>query len=272
LILSFSKHAAINAIGAETIADKEKAFPSNDGQSMEVVDANASENLFQCLRSFDYGKSFGGSFTVFNSTDTKEKVQEHIRRHMHLFNQIVLNHAELLPFMMDIYAVCEFVCKRDGSDTAIAGQIFVESPNYVKADLVKDMLTVEIATIIPVLLQNLSSEDLIDLVTCADAFAKGMVVQVISVMFKEDRIPPSRAVMDKVRVFAEKYDDSFKRECFIPIIGGFATEEVESLLPGYVKMYGSPEGLSDLEKIFNRLIKARPPPLSKAGLLIALHR
>lgn len=56
----------------------------------------------------------------------------------------------------------------------------------------------------------------------------------------------------------------------LPLIGGVATAEVEAVLPRIVGLYE--EDTEGLKKIFARITKARPPPLTKSALLVALHR
>ncbi len=62
--------------------------------------------------------------------------------------------------------------------------------------------------------------------------------------------------------------DAFK--LMLPLIGGISTSEVEAVLPRIVGLFE--EDLESLNKIFARITKARPPPLTKAVLLVALHR
>lgn len=62
--------------------------------------------------------------------------------------------------------------------------------------------------------------------------------------------------------------DAFK--LMLPLIGGVATAEVEAVLPRIVGLYE--EDAEGLKKIFARITKARPPPLTKSALLVALHR
>lgn len=62
--------------------------------------------------------------------------------------------------------------------------------------------------------------------------------------------------------------DAFK--LMLPLIGGISTAEVEAVLPRIVGLHE--EDLEGLGKIFARITKARPPPLTKAALLVALHR
>lgn len=62
--------------------------------------------------------------------------------------------------------------------------------------------------------------------------------------------------------------DAFK--LMLPLVGGVATAEVEAVLPRIVGLFE--EDAEGLKKIFARITKARPPPLTKSALLVALHR
>jgi hypothetical protein len=56
----------------------------------------------------------------------------------------------------------------------------------------------------------------------------------------------------------------------LPLISGLPAAEVEASLPSIIKhLSEEPEAL---KMVFSRITKARPPPLTKAALLCALHR
>ena len=57
---------------------------------------------------------------------------------------------------------------------------------------------------------------------------------------------------------------------FIPLIGGLPGAAIESALPRIIGLFS--EDMEGLEGVFLRIIKARPPPMTKANLMIALHR
>jgi hypothetical protein len=63
-------------------------------------------------------------------------------------------------------------------------------------------------------------------------------------------------------------DDDFK--LFLPLISGLSADLIEKCLPRIIRIHG--EDIEGLESVFNRIIKARPPPMTKSNLLVALHR
>jgi hypothetical protein len=56
----------------------------------------------------------------------------------------------------------------------------------------------------------------------------------------------------------------------MPLLGGLQGAEIEAALPRIVGMYA--EDKESLKIAFGRITKARPPPMSKVALLLALHR
>lgn len=274
-IMSFAMHAAVNSLGLHLFIAKSNSNNHNsfnntsDNDAMQIDDVNSTPvSMYDIVNSYDNGKCFGGSFSLISKNESKERIKEHVKRHVHLLGQIILSHFEILRLYIEIFAVCEYICVQNAS-----GDLTVEANDVVLAEIVKEVISSEIATCIPVVLQSLSAEDVFDMVSCVDTYARQAVVYVLLAMFKDDRIPPSDILVKKVRAFAQEFDEEFRNIAYVPIIGGMSTEEIESSLAGYVRKFGaSPEGLIELERIFTRIYKARPPPLSKASLVIALHR
>jgi hypothetical protein len=58
----------------------------------------------------------------------------------------------------------------------------------------------------------------------------------------------------------------------VPLLGGFNTENAEKIVPFLVRSLADDGDNEALKTAFKRLIKARPPPLTKSALLVALHR
>jgi hypothetical protein len=56
----------------------------------------------------------------------------------------------------------------------------------------------------------------------------------------------------------------------IPLVNGLSGSEVEQLLPFMIRAVG--HNVDAVKAAFDRIIKARPPPMSRAALLVALHR
>lgn len=63
-------------------------------------------------------------------------------------------------------------------------------------------------------------------------------------------------------------DEDFRM--MLPLIGALPAHEVEAGLPRLLRVFA---GNADaLRIVFSRIVKCRPPPLSRAALLVALHR
>lgn len=273
MILSFAKQAVISLFGAEVILESEVVAKATataviGEDRMETDEAvEVEETIYEAARWYDRGKSFGGTFSSTWPSDPKE----HIKRHMHLATQVALRNPTLLKFLVDIYAINESLQLKEPAPASEGGG--EPSPAQVKLDAMRTIITAEIANIVPVVLQSFSAEELFDMLSSTDALANPLLVEILHMMFKEDRIPPSMSMVKKVQAFAATLDESLRRRAFIPIIGGLSTAEVEELIKAFVKTLGmTADGLVELDKIFCRIHRTRPPPLNKAALLVYLHR
>jgi hypothetical protein len=56
----------------------------------------------------------------------------------------------------------------------------------------------------------------------------------------------------------------------LPLLGGFAVAEIEEFLPYALRAVG--EKMPLVKSMLDRLLLARPPPISRTALLVALHR
>ncbi|KAJ1402692.1 Symplekin tight junction protein C terminal-domain-containing protein [Ochromonadaceae sp. CCMP2298] len=69
-------------------------------------------------------------------------------------------------------------------------------------------------------------------------------------------------------VLLYRITDAADFRLMLPLISGLPASEVEASLPAIIRQL-DPEAL---KVVFSRITKARPPPLTKAALLVALHR
>jgi hypothetical protein len=309
-VLEFAVQAAINAVSIEAVRAREAnlhqisiesettGFVGVDGVvdlegcgevSMETVESQAEEDkrqgekngddgeekfetIYDFARRFDRGLAFGRPFSTISLSESKERVEEHVRRHLHLLTQVVLAHPDLLPVLIDLFAVSQCVCLREDTP-ASAADVDFKIAEVTRADCVKRLVTAEICNVLPVVLQSHPAEEVLDMLSCVDPLAQDLVLEMLRVMFKEDRIPPSIAAVNKVREIASYLPESSREKALVPVIGGLAVSEVETLLSSFIKnLGGSPQGLEELDRIFARVYRARPPPMTKAALLLYLHR
>jgi hypothetical protein len=56
----------------------------------------------------------------------------------------------------------------------------------------------------------------------------------------------------------------------LPLVGGIRGTEFEACLPRIIALHA--EDAEALKNVFSRVTKARPPPMTKSALLVALHR
>jgi hypothetical protein len=146
----------------------------------------------------------------------------------------------------------------------------------------------------------------------ADSSTRPLLAYALSVLLYDVTSPPTQGLMDKVKAFAQRQQrlregrdgvpdtlnaagaeetketamdvevsagesgsllDAADVEDFklvLPLLGGVAGSDVERCLPRIVGLFA--EQPDALKVIFDRITKARPPPLTKAALLVTLHR
>lgn len=63
-------------------------------------------------------------------------------------------------------------------------------------------------------------------------------------------------------------EESFR--LMLPLVGGISGSEFEACLPRIIALHA--EDAEALKNVFGRVTKARPPPMTKSALLVALHR
>jgi hypothetical protein len=63
-------------------------------------------------------------------------------------------------------------------------------------------------------------------------------------------------------------EESFR--LMLPLVGGMSGSEFEACLPRIIALHA--EDAEALKNVFGRVTKARPPPMTKSALLVALHR
>lgn len=213
------------------------------------------QNLYECALRHDGGRRFGGTFVPPPAQD--EALEEHARRHMQLLSQLALSQPRLLLVLVDLFAV--------------AAYLSVKEP--IKADFVQRIIRSEVANIVPVLLQQMTPEEVLALLESSDAFAVDLLIDVLGLLFRDDRIPPSVTVIQRVKELAAGLDTLRKRKALASIIGGLPGEEVEGILTGFVQdLSAGAQSIEEVERVFCRVHRARPPPLSKVALLVFLHR
>ncbi len=99
-------------------------------------------------------------------------------------------------------------------------------------------------------------------------FSKPAESNLIEMVLQYLGIPESSDSTSWSNIMLIDNDEDFS--LLLPIISGLSRDSVERCLPRIIHFYG--DDSDGLETIFTRIIKARPPPLSKTDLFVALHR
>ena len=224
------------------------------------------ESIQECALRYDGGMTFQGEFAALSTLDLiPERREVYLRRHLYLLMQTALRQRGLLVFVAQLFAVNENTILRwkemDREDQVLAGE------------QLRRLLLADVAAILPVLFLSQTVEEVLDLLLDTPSSAVSIILLVLQEAYKEERIPPSITVVSKVRAYAAKLSDEDSLKVQMLIIGGLTPDEVEKLLPKIVKYFGAQKlGKDELGKVLVRIIRARPPPMSKVSLLLKLHR
>ena len=259
--------ANVHVVGADAILSKGRILSNQDGDeqmdvSTEAISDKVGEStiesiqdIYECALRHDGGRRFGGTFVPAPVQD--DALEEHARRHMKLLSQLALSQPKLLLFLVDLFAVAASLSAKDA----------------FKADCVQRIIRNEVANIVPVLLQSMTAEEVLALLENSDTLAVDLLIDVLGFLFRDDRIPPSLTVIQRVKEISTGLDSHRKRKAVAAIVGGLPAEEVEELLLGFVQeLNAGTQSLEEVERVFCKVHRARPPPMSKVALLVFLHR
>lgn len=262
-IMEFAMQANVHIIGVEAIYRRRENLDqhlnrklSEAGIPMEDTDpTEIAQTIYDCAMRYDSGNSFGG---IFVSAPTQaEAFEEYARRHMQLLSQLALSQPKLLLFLFDLYAV----------------SVFASTDAPTKTECIKRIIIDEVANVVPVLMQFMTAEEILALIGDSDSLSVDLMIDVLGLLFRDERIPPSITIIEKVKKLAKELDTFRKRKALASIIGGLSADEVEELLTDFLLGLNSgTHSQEEIERILLRIHRARPPPLSKTALLVFLHR
>lgn len=157
----------------------------------------------------------------------------------------------------------------------------------------------ELRNVVPALLQHSSAEQIFSAVAAEAArygqfqACRPLLVALLRLLCDHQVTPPSAALISSVAaaLACSLGDDARASESeegppldavlarladpgdlklVLPLVGGLSAGQVEALLPRVLlALAEDPEWL---KAVFSAATKSRPPPMSRAGLLVALHR
>jgi hypothetical protein len=182
------------------------------------------------------------------------------------------------------------------------------SKDETQLDVLCRLLRADVSTIIPAIVASVEPHlafTFIDDISCDTAVMYNLMEQTLSLLQQDMQMPASGAMIMAVDDYIRRNaaflsDPEDKLELFdstapldtagnsmwvrdgvdlrqgravrlmIPIISGLSGAEVEALLPFIIRAVG--HSLETVKHAFDRIIKARPPPLTRAVLLTTIHR
>lgn len=257
----FSTHAVLSCIDREQVKSllmaQEKVSENSVTFNSFVDSSNPFENiLLTSFRLFDHGSLFEGSFEgLSNASDASA----FLRQHIHLICQLCLSCLQLIVFLFDVYGVLE---RMIGSTT----------DEMTGGTLLRDLIYSEVLNIIPAMARHFSPEAVFACISQRHPSTYPLVTEVLDHLTRDYSLPASAELVTLVQSFKQASDANSYR-ILVPVLSGMSSETILQLVPKLIDEFGESEGgLEVLRSAFHRVVEARPPPLSRSTLLMALHR
>lgn len=179
---------------------------------------------------------------------------------------------------VDVAAVSSNESKHDGEapaveSTASANDIAIFGPKQ-QYNVLLDVLKGELTNIIPAILQFHPTDVVFGHLARCDPMARPLLEHALGVLHCDMHMPPTPRLMETVHTFMQLngiIEEPARALRFtVSLLGGMAAGEVKDLLPRIISSF-----ITDSEALttaFSRIVLSRPPALTKASLLVALHR
>jgi hypothetical protein len=295
-ILLFAQQLAMNAVGVDCLIQRMKLrnidwekFDDVLSSSVDVmkflcdIDFEGNTNLLTALSSYDDGQLFGAQFQSLKSLPPNEKIELFAKRHLHLLVQLTLTRPHLLISFLDFYAtitsVENFQAENRSPTTPFEEEITLLPPGC--GSIIRKIIRDDVLNIIPAITTSSKATDSVfDTLLQSEPLALPLLISVLDIILDDPQIPASDHMVRMVTSYYEALPVEIQDiRLLIPILGGMSRETVEQMLPVLIlKLKDDPPGEGQktkndyLRQCFARITSARPPPLSRAHLLVALHR
>jgi hypothetical protein len=247
------------------------------------LDLEDNVNLLAALSSFDGGALFGKTFLPLAACGPDE-MESYAKRHFHLLVQLTLTRPSLLVSFLDLYGTAvslERAQSQGSGGDFLAGLTTALPPNA--GHVLRKTITSEVLNIKPakaIATSSKAADTVFESLLRADPRSLPMLIGVLGAILDDHQIPAS----DNMVRLVSHYFDSLSPEnrdirLIIPILGGLSKEAVEARLPYLILELkddlpgeGRMSKTDYLLQCFSRITNSRPPPLSRAHLLVSLHR
>ena len=256
---------------------------------------------------YNSGALFGGKFTDIRAVRNESDVQPYAKRSLHLLLQLSLSRPTLLVPLLDLYGTARGIQLHQNAsgDEAASGSLSEELKSAVQTlpqgcgEILCQRLQKEVLNITPAVTTSSRDTDAVfETLLQADVQALPMLILVLNSVLVDLEIPASDRMVRVVRSLFDSLPEENKDiRLLIPVLGGMTREDVEALLPRLILELQQHDGDGDassahdssavggagadgegetateyMRKCIARITRARPPPLSRANLLVALHR
>ena len=302
LIEEFVVHAIIAVLSKEVIEDYYQQRPSsstaaegnetvqpmdeedNDPESRSVKKPLAIKDF---LDGYQDGQQFQGSFLQYFQLHQMKLQQkdrgEVFKKVLHFLQQLVLVESSFLQILVDAYVIC-----RDRVQVMTATESETETVSKGELTSMTEETLNTFKTTIPAISQHMKDDAQIFqyLVTAETAsyhpqLLQAVLKQVLTLLTTEITIPVPAKLLEVVEEYYMRtyHETLFTIEPFSDedlsiyalLINGASLDIIEIMIPKLLKLYGE-SNMEEMKVYFNKLTKSRPPAMTKANLLVFLHR
>lgn len=255
---------------------------------MSELDFENSVDLVTAAALHDNGLLFGRKFSDVSGVRQEADVEAFAKRSLHLLLQLSLCRPNLLVSLLDLYGTARGLQQYqlgvgiDQVSTAFKSNLKSLPANC--GEVLCSLLQTEVLNITPAVTSTTRDTDKVfELLLQADTQALPMLILVLNSVLVDLEIPASDHMVEIVKSFYDSLPPANKDiRLLIPILGGMRSQDVENLLPRLIidllqsesaaEEGGAVKANEFMRKCILRITRARPPPLSRASLLVSLHR
>ena len=285
----FSVHALISLLGRDEVAKKVSAVPVVDSMS---VDSDKLElSLKEALEVYDDGALYGGQFPVEKDMSIG-KFESKIKIYTLLLSQLCISEPRLLAPYFDLFAVGVASFQAIANNNSASGML-PNTPQESKLQSLTAAFLASIRVIVPAIGSHMPKAEVFNVIKSVDTLAFPLVECLLEICQADVHLPASSIMIENVKSFVRNRHDVFPSQAdllpndpsvrdgiayadfsvmkfLMSVISGMDTESLTSIVPFVVIACIGNESL--LNQVFHRIVQARPPSLTKSGLLVALHR
>jgi len=287
---------------------KTRPVPEDHRGARASEENDDDEDAFQCPtlleahEMYDGGLSFRGEFLVGDMSDR----ESYAKRALQLLSQICMSNIQLLASFVDIFiaAQCSDRVAAGAAEEPMEVDSAADAKDASNSTAVRwslrEAIKSELSNIVPAMCQHSSVDSILSvMMTNTDTACKPLLCHVLRVVYSDFTAPIPPNVINKVKDYIKKCEEASSIVCpssepndltsnpvqsppghgirdlehlrlLLPLVGGFSATEMQDSLPRLLSLCS--DDAEELKGVFIRITKARPPVMTKASLLVCLHR